>query len=230
MDVVAFALLGIGTLLVFLGIIFNFIDNRQVHENQQTQPKPAPVAEPRPSAIFNSPNYVSPANYYPPAPAMPNQAPTPPYEQPPAPAYNNEPASATFRMRENPRPQRPTAPSPVVDVMVAKENPKLFQKHSFLYLDQSRTNVYTSEGAVFSLEDVSGIKRVGEGIFSYDGFVFTFDTQNGSYRYPVANLNHIAFYPNCVVLVPRDEEYPALLFSDETDSIRRALETFKVES
>lgn len=185
MDIIAFALLGIGTLLVLLGIVFNYLDNRYGHGNIRSKTKES-------------------------------------FERP----RQQEPATATFRVNE----MQPPRPRPVVDVMVSSENPKLFQKRAFLYFDQSNNNSYSGAGAVFSLEDVSGIKRVGEGVFSYDGFVFSFITNEQSYHYYVESLEHIAFYPNCVVLIHREEQYPALLFTDETSSIRKVLETFKVEA
>lgn len=188
MDIIAFALLGIGTLLVLLGIVFNYLDNRYGHGNLRSKAKES-------------------------------------FERP----RQQEPATAAFRVNE----MQPQQPRPVVDVMVSLENPKLFQKRAFLYFDQSNSNSYSGAGAVFSLEDVSGIKRVGEGVFSYDGFAFSFVTNNDSkqsYLYNVENLEHIAFYPNCVVLTNKEEQYPALLFTDETESIRKVLETFKVEA
>lgn len=124
------------------------------------------------------------------------------------------------------------APSPVpVAVSVGKANPRLFEKFAYLYLDSSTRNVYDGAGSVtvFDLSEVHGIRRFGRGMFSYDGFGFFFDHGSGQERFPLANLKTIGFYPNCVALTFRHAQPVALLFMEETESIRKVLETFRAE-
>lgn len=110
-----------------------------------------------------------------------------------------------------------------------KVNPRLFEKFAYLYLDSSSRNVYDGVGqiAAFDLADVNGIRRFGRGVFSYDGFGFYFDHTSGQERFPLANLKTVGFYPNCVALTFRTTQPVALLFMEETESIRKVLETFR---
>ncbi len=125
---------------------------------------------------------------------------------------------------------RQTQPDPAVAVRVAGENPKLFRKDAYLYLDQSGKNRYGGDSGYFNMENVSGIRRFGRGVFSYDGFSFHFEHDSGRQNFPLEALEQIAFYPNCIVLVPREKLPAALLFVDETDSIRQMLETFRTDN
>jgi hypothetical protein len=100
-----------------------------------------------------------------------------------------------------------------------------------LYLDSSARNIYDGTGSVasFDLSEVSGIRRFGRGVFSYDGFGFYFDHTSGQERFPLTNLKTIGFYPNCIALTFRTNQPVALLFMEETESIRKVLETFRTE-
>lgn len=125
------------------------------------------------------------------------------------------------------------APAPAaVAVSVGRANPRLFEKFAYLYLDSSARNVYDGAGSVaaFDLSEVQGIRRFGRGLFSYDGFGFYFDHASGQERFPLANLKTIGFYPNCVALTFRTSQPVALLFMEETESIRKVLETFRAEA
>lgn len=117
-----------------------------------------------------------------------------------------------------------------VGVKVSRENPKLFERFSYLYLDSSGKNTYITQGSGIDIRDVSGIRRFGRGLFSYDGFLFRFTHATGEERFPLNSLQFISFYPNCVALTPKNNLPVALLFMEETDSIRQILETFKVEN
>lgn len=129
-------------------------------------------------------------------------------------------------------PAEPTPPpTPSVAVSVGKANPRLFEKFAYLYLDSSARNIYDGTGSVasFDLSEVNGIRRFGRGVFSYDGFGFYFDHNSGQERFPLQNLKTIGFYPNCIALTFRTNQPVALLFMEETESIRKVLETFRTE-
>lgn len=236
---------------MLLGIIFNFVDNRasKVSSASTKHDSLANTAASKESTLTAtvpsyagsipvSPYHVSMPIAYPAPSYGPPVYPPPTVQTPPSYPSASPPASAANLQEKEANPStqafanqnKSYNPKPKVRVVVARENPKLFQKEAHLYIDRSGSNAYMGEDTVFSLRDVSGIRRNGAGIFSYDGFAFYFDCEQANYRYAIENLNHIAFYPNCVVLVPRDEEYPALLFTDETKSIRKALETFKIDN
>lgn len=133
-------------------------------------------------------------------------------------------------MQNAPMPSAP-AVTPVA-VSVGQTNPKLFEKFAYLYLDSSQRNVYDGAGSVaaFDLSEVQGIRRFGRGVFSYDGFSFYFDHASGQERFPLTNLKTIGFYPNCVALTFRTNQPVALLFMEETETIRKLLETFRAEA
>ncbi len=147
-----------------------------------------------------------------------------------APAHHAIPGPFQFVQPEPPKPVAPAAPA--VAVSVGQKNPRLFEKFAYLYLDSSQRNVYDGAGSIaaFDLSEVNGIRRFGRGVFSYDGFGFYFDHNSGQERFPLANLKTVGFYPNCVALTFRTAQPVALLFMEETESIRKVLETFRLES
>lgn len=200
MEYIAFLFLGVGLLLVFAGLVLQAFDKKPPAWQKQESPTP-----PRP------------------APTEPT-----PLQTPPA-ATSSVPGPFQFLEEKAPPAEKP-APAPVA-VSVAKENPRLFEKFAYLYLDSSTRNVYDGKGSMpaFDLAEVQGIRRFGRGVFSYDGFSFYFDHPGGQERFPLANLKTIGFYPNCVALTFRTNQPVALLFMEETESIRKVLETFRAE-
>ena len=106
-------------------------------------------------------------------------------------------------------------------------NPSFFQLHSYLYLDYNTTNVYTGESINFKLNDITSIRRFGEGIFTYDGLKFTFDHKSGCYNFPIKSIKHISFYLNCLVISQKNKEPAALFFLENTKYVKDILEAFQ---
>jgi len=206
-EYIAFLFLGGGVLLVLGGVLLNANENRST--------KAAPLDE----YLKSSSVQVAPPQ------AAPKVAPINAASVPGAFQFvSDAPAiakSAPITEVEN---------SPVqVAVNVQKSNPRLFEKFAFLYLDSSAKNVYegSTAQAAFEFTEVAGIRRFGRGVFAYDGFGFFFDHSGGQERFPLGQLKTVGFYPNCVALTPRGNLPVALLFMEETESIRKVLETFQ---
>jgi len=145
-----------------------------------------------------------------------------------------QPVPGAFQFVQQEMPAAPPAPAhEPVAVSVQQKNPRLFEKFAYLYLDSSAKNVYDGAGSAvaFDLSEVSGIRRFGRGVFSYDGFSFYFDHNGGQERFPLQFLKTVGFYPNCVALTQNTSvggvRPVALLFMEETESIRKVLETFR---
>ncbi len=220
MEYIAFLFLGIGVLLVTAGILL------QANEKQRSKLSPleayarpventaTPISDRfsalRTSAAVNSVTAAQPA---------------------PAPQQQTVPGPFQFVQDAPPVTEPAPPPTPAVAVSVGKANPRLFEKFAYLYLDSSARNIYDGTGSVasFDLSEVSGIRRFGRGVFSYDGFGFYFDHTSGQERFPLTNLKTIGFYPNCIALTFRTNQPVALLFMEETESIRKVLETFRTE-
>lgn len=117
-----------------------------------------------------------------------------------------------------------------INVKSQQKNINLFQKDGYLYHDHNRENLYQRDEYGFKLSNVSGIKRFGRGTFSYDGFEFCFEHNAGQLHFPVETIEQISFYPNCTVILSKGDKPVSLIFTDETDSIRRVLETFRIEN
>lgn len=206
-------------MLVLGGILLNANENRQG--------KPAPLDEYMRSAPV--PPALTTTTLPQPAASVATAAATP------QPAHPSSIPGAFQFVEDAPRAAQtpfvsPSEPEKVqVAVNVQKDNPRLFEKFAFLYLDSSSRNVYdgSSAHAAFELSEVSGIRRFGRGVFSYDGFGFYFDHASGQERFPLAQLKTVGFYPNCVALTFRSNQPVALLFMEETESIRKVLETFQ---
>lgn len=225
MEYVAFLFLGLGVLLVLAGVLLQARDTRSGKlvglDSYMSQPK----ATENPLAVNLKPLKTSvPESFAPPA-AAPQMS-----EPMVAPAHHAIPGPFQFVQPEPPKPVAPAAPA--VAVSVGQKNPRLFEKFAYLYLDSSQRNVYDGAGSIaaFDLSEVNGIRRFGRGVFSYDGFGFYFDHNSGQERFPLANLKTVGFYPNCVALTFRTAQPVALLFMEETESIRKVLETFRLES
>lgn len=230
MEYIAFLFLGIGVLLVVAGILLQGQEKRgqmavmgrslnssapekvDVESSFKTSSLSAPLA-----AAHNAPK-EEPTILRAPIYAVPSQ-----HSAPPGPFQfvQNEPSVSSAA--------QPVSP---VAVSVAQTNPRLFERFAHLYLDSSDRNVYDGAGslAAFDLNEVSGIRRFGRGVFSYDGFGFYFDHTSGQERFPLSLLKTIGFYPNCIALTFRSKQPVALLFMEETESIRKVLETFRVEN
>ena len=133
-------------------------------------------------------------------------------------------------LMEPPVPTKSPPTKPVISVNSEQKNISLFQKDGYLYHDHNRENLYQRDENGFKLNNVSGIKRFGRGTFSYDGFEFLFEHSAGNLHFPVETVEQISFYPNCTVILSKGEKPVSLIFTDETDSIRKVLETFRVEN
>lgn len=160
----------------------------------------------------------------------PKQAAQPPPSINRAPIERPTKSPEILYQQEEPVPQYTQKEMPRVTVKVAHNNPVLIEKTASLYHDLNRRNIYSGEEPDFKLQDISGIRRMGSGMLSYDGFGFRFAYKGAEQKYVISELEHIAFYPNCIVLMPVSNLPAALLFVDETESLRRVLETFRVDS
>ncbi|HMV37074.1 MAG TPA: hypothetical protein PKM44_09575 [Turneriella sp.] len=223
MEYVAFLFLGLGVLLVLAGVLLQANEKRAggrspLEDYALQSARPETRANPL-SALKTSamPAVAAAAPVVQPAPAMSSAIPGP-FQ-----FVQHEPAA--------PVPVQAPAVAPVA-VSVGQANPRLFEKFAYLYLDSSARNVYDGAGSVaaFDLSEVQGIRRFGRGLFSYDGFGFYFDHASGQERFPLTNLKTIGFYPNCVALTFRTSQPVALLFMEETETIRKVLETFRAEA
>ncbi|MDH5717262.1 MAG: hypothetical protein OEZ22_06455 [Spirochaetia bacterium] len=106
--------------------------------------------------------------------------------------------------------------------------PKIFSKEAVLYFDNANNSIYNGKEETLNIEDFSGLRRVGKGSFSYNGFNFIFENNGLKQEFDPASLSHLAFYPNCLVLVSKSDLPPALFFMDETENTRKALESFNL--
>ena len=225
MEYVAFLFLGLGVLLVLAGVLLQAKDSRSAALTgfdgylAKSQPAENPLAVNLKPLRTSAPESVA-------APIAHSAMPEP------SAAATNHPVPGTFQFVQ-PEPPKPMAPvAPAVAVSVGQKNPRLFEKFAYLYLDSSQRNVYDGAGSIaaFDLSEVNGIRRFGRGVFSYDGFGFYFDHSSGQERFPLSNLKTVGFYQNCVALTFRTSQPVALLFMEETESIRKVLETFRLES
>ena len=231
MEYVAFLFLGLGVLLVLAGVLLQANDRKRAaaggFESYLTSSR---SNNENPLAVSIKPNKVIiPEQATTPAPVTPEPVAAPTYMPQSA---QQQPVPGAFQFVQNEPPRPAPAPAPSVSVSVGQKNPRLFEKFAYLYLDSSQRNVYDGAGSVaaFDLSEVNGIRRFGRGVFSYDGFGFYFDHSSGQERFPLTNLKTVGFYPNCVALTFRTNQPVALLFMEETESIRKVLETFRVES
>lgn len=118
---------------------------------------------------------------------------------------------------------------PVIGLRVQEENPRLYTTRAYLYLDQSgESSFYSSQDSMESGR-LSQIRRFGGGKLSFDGFSFYFENENSRQNFPLSAMEQILFYPNCVILLPKDKAPIPIIFLDETESLRRILETFRQE-
>jgi len=220
-EYVAFLFLGLGVILVLAGVLLQTNERRSARvsplEEYAAQPART-TAKPVESSLLHANPAARPAD---PASVVKPSAGV---------AHASVPGPFQFVKDETPVAAAPAA-APVA-VSVGRANPRLFEKFAYLYLDSSERNVYDGAGSVaaFDLSEVQGIRRFGRGLFSYDGFSFYFDHASGQERFPLANLKTIGFYPNCVALTFRTSQPVALLFMEETESIRKVLETFRAEA
>jgi hypothetical protein len=125
-------------------------------------------------------------------------------------------------------PDKPAHPS--IQMHVSRQNPSLFVKEAYLYLDYSANNIYDGKQNNFQISDTTNIRRLGLGSFSYDGFAFYFQHQSSIEKFPVPEIQHVAFYPNCMAIVYGPKKPTAIFFVDNTNKIRNILDTFRVEN
>lgn len=223
MEYVAFLFLGLGVLLVLAGVLLQARDARAgTPTGLDGYLASSRTAEAALGITVKSQPKLATTPVEPPVVSISPAA---------APQAHPVPGSFQFVQQEAPIAPAPP-PQPAVAVSVGQKNPRLFEKFAYLYLDSSQRNVYDGAGSVaaFDLSEVNGIRRFGRGVFSYDGFGFYFDHSSGQERFPLTNLKTVGFYPNCVALTFRTNQPVALLFMEETESIRKVLETFRVES
>lgn len=227
MEYVAFLFLGLGVLLVLAGVLL------QVREKQNGGSTPFDdyLNKTGSSAVKIEPFKVLATTPATPQPVIaPAAAVSVVAVEQPAPAFAAHAVPGPFQfVKDEPPPPPPVPVQPPVAVKVQQSNPRLFEKFAYLYLDSSQRNIYDGAGSAvaFDLSEVSGIRRFGRGVFAYDGFSFYFDHTSGQERFPLANLKTVGFYPNCVALTFRTHQPVALLFMEETESIRKVLETFR---
>jgi hypothetical protein len=227
-EYVAFLFLGLGVLLILAGVLLQAGEkqrsrNSPLEEYAFSKTPTSSILNSSKTAPFPEPAVTRPIDLPTGNPVRAASSPVAPPESHPVPGpfqfTQNEP------VYEKPAP----APQPAVAVSVQHSNPRLFEKFAYLYLDSSARNVYDGAGslAAFDLSEVNGIRRFGRGVFSYDGFGFFFDHASGQERFSLANLKTIGFYPNCIALTFRTNQPVALLFMEETESIRKVLEAFR---
>ncbi len=118
---------------------------------------------------------------------------------------------------------------PKVKVNVYNENPSFFTEKAYLYFDYNKNNAYTGEEVNFTLNDITSIRRFGLGSLSYRGVSFFLEYENGKHVFNVHELEHIAFYLNCIALVQRGSSPTALLFMNDTQPLRKVIETFQLK-
>ena len=116
-----------------------------------------------------------------------------------------------------------------IQVQIHEQNRALFRLKGYLFLDSNAQNVYTGNPEKNQNWNTRDIRRKGAGVFSYDGFSFRFEYTGGTEIFALENLNYISFYPNCLVLIPKNNLPSVLVFLPETESIRKILETFKTD-
>ena len=198
-------LLVIGTLFLLFGLLLHFKgDERNAVNPHQREFYPA---------------------MYPPAPTPVNQT-----VPPPTPPMSDQVCShgvSSCAPQKNDEPDHPNKTDQEVEINVGYKNPQFLKKKVYLYFDHERNNVYTGEETTSEINEIGNIKRVGLGTLSYDGASFKFSHHNRVQIFKVGELDYIAIYPNCLVIVSQKEAPTALFFMDETDSIRQLLDVFK---
>ncbi|MCS6985291.1 MAG: hypothetical protein NZM25_09245 [Leptospiraceae bacterium] len=114
-----------------------------------------------------------------------------------------------------------------VQVRIEKENPRFFRKTAYLYYDNSGESQNPKTQGKITTNALADIRRVGKGELSYDGVALYFEQESSRRSFPLASLEELLFYPNCVILVPKEKAPIPLIFLDETDSLRRLIETLR---
>ena len=227
MEYIAFILFGVGILLIAVAYLFNHdkskehlstLNNKNSFARAQNTMRQQPMQPQFTEPTTARHAYVNVENR--------TQVPSHNLSVPPI----SSPTIVNTAEQPNiPRVEKKQKPAPQVDVIVQQQNPKFFEKTAYLYTDSSRNNRYIGTEVSFNMHEVNGIRRFSNGVFSYDGFIFEFDHQSGTERFKLENIDHISFYPNCVVLVLKNNLPTALVFVDESKSIQKILETFKVD-
>lgn len=232
MEYIAFILFGVGVLLMAVAYLFNHDKNKEHllalnNKNSFARAQNTVYQQPLSQAPIQ-PQFTEPATARHAYVNVENRA------QVPSSNLGSPPTSSpaivnTLEQPNIPKLELNQQSAPQVDVIVQQQNPKFFEKTAYLYTDSSPNNRYIGTEVSFNMHDVNGIRRFSNGVFSYDGFIFQFDHQSGTERFKLENIDHISFYPNCVVLVLKNNLPTALVFVDESKSIQKILETFKVD-
>ncbi len=123
--------------------------------------------------------------------------------------------SATFHRFDRPDEQ--------INVRSNKLDLTFLKEDVCLYFDHNTDNVYTGEENTSEITAISHIKRVGLGSLAYDGSSFKFIHNDHMQIFKINQLDYIALYPNCFVIVSRKEVPTALFFMNETEGIRELL-------
>ena len=137
------------------------------------------------------------------------------------------PIQAISRVDNHPSPPQSSIKE-TITITDNPKNPELFSSKAYLYLDYNSQNVYDGLQPKYKLNHTRDIRRFGEGSFSYNGNGFHFSHANGTEEFKLNQLNHLAFYPNCLAMVPKNNLPVVLVFLSETDNLRRVMETFKL--
>jgi len=117
-----------------------------------------------------------------------------------------------------------------VSIHLSRENPLFFKKDAYFYLDYNLNNTYNGVQSSFKIMDTTGIRRFGEGEFSYNGFTFSFSNSKTKEDFPLEDVSHISVYPNCIALSFKTKNPVALFFVDNTHDIRSIIDTFRVNN
>ncbi|MES0492022.1 MAG: hypothetical protein ABUK01_18660 [Leptospirales bacterium] len=126
--------------------------------------------------------------------------------------------------------QPPAPPEPKLSLHVSRENPVFFQKEAYMYLDYNHNNIYNGVQSSFKIMDTTGIRRFGMGEFSYNGFAFKFEYDNGIEEFSLETIEHVSVYPNCIAISFIAKNPVALFFVDSTKDIRSILDTFRINN
>ena len=151
-----------------------------------------------------------------------------PVEAPPVP----QPATVTAPIAPVIAPSEPppAPPEPKLSLHVSRDNPVFFQKEAYMYLDYNHNNIYNGVQSSFKIMDTTGIRRFGIGEFSYNGFAFKFQYDNGIEEFSLETIEHVSVYPNCIAISFIAKNPVALFFVDSTKDIRSILDTFRINN
>ena len=114
-----------------------------------------------------------------------------------------------------------------INVKSGPVNLRFLKNNVYLYFDHDENSIYTGEESTSEITELSHIKRFGLGTLTYDGVSFEFTHNQRVQIFKVSQIDYIALYLNCFVLVSREDIPTALFFMDETEKIHELLNLFK---